>query len=137
MANVAITATSVLASGQASTETLPAGVAITAGQAVYKEAASGTLKVADNDNATPEVRSVYGVALNGAAVGQPVTVVKSDPAFVPGGTLVKGTIYALSATPGSICPVADLVSTNDVVVLGVASSTTVLNLRPFVSGVTI
>jgi hypothetical protein len=137
MANIAITAASVLASGQASTETQLAGVALTAGQYVYKEAATGTFKLADCDSATAEVRNVYGVTLNGAGIGQPVTVAKSDSAFVPGGTLTKGAVYVLSATAGSMCPLADLITTNDVVMLGIATSTTVLNLRPFAPGVTL
>ncbi len=137
MADLVITAANVLASGQASTETGVAGVALTAGQLVYKEAATGRFKGTDCDDATVEKRSIYGIALNGAAIGQPVSVAKSDPDFTPGATLTKGSRYYASGVAGAIAPEADLASGDHVALLGVASSTTKLVMTPFNSGVVI
>lgn len=137
MADLAVTATSVLASGQATKETGVAGAALTAGQLVYKEAATGQFKGTDCDSATAEVRNIYGVALNGAAIGQPVVVARNDPDFTPGATLVKGSRYYASGTAGGIAPEADLASGDHVALLGVASSTTKLVMNPFNSDVVI
>jgi hypothetical protein len=137
MVDVTVTAASVIASGQAEKESGIAGAAITAGQSVYKEAATGQFKLTDVDSATAEVRNCYGVALNGAAIGQSVTVAKSDPDFTPGATLVKGSRYYASSTPGGVAPEADVTSGKYVVLLGVASSTSKLILRPWNTGVVV
>lgn len=54
-----------------------------------------------------------------------------------GATLVAGTPYCVSATSGLICPFADLVSTNYVTYLGVATSTLILSVDINVTGVAI
>jgi hypothetical protein len=51
MADLTITAANVLASGQATKETGVAGATITAGQPVYKEAATGLFKLSDSNAA--------------------------------------------------------------------------------------
>ena len=137
MADLSVTAASVLASGQAQTDRGVAGAAITAGQLVYKEAATGLFKLTDCDSATAEVRNIYGIALNGAAIGQPVVVAQSDPDFTAGATLTKGSRYYASGTAGGIAPEADLASLDHVALLGVASSTSKLVLRPWNTGVII
>jgi hypothetical protein len=57
-----------------------------------------------------------------------VTVHKRG-AITIGATLTAGTAYYLSDTPGGICPLADLLSGEYVVLLGLAASTTVLNVN--------
>jgi hypothetical protein len=135
MVDVSITATGVLPSGNASIDRSGvAGAAVTAGQVVYKESATGLIKLADCDSATAEAKVPYGIALNGAATGQPVAVCTSGDVTV-GGTLVGGTAYYLSDTAGGIRTTPD---TGDLVVLlGLAKSTTVLTLRIQNSGVTL
>ena len=137
MADIVVTAANVLASGQASKETGVAGVAVTAGQPVYKETGTDLFKLTDCDSATVEARNFYGMTLNAAGVGQPVSVAKSDPDFTPGATLTKGSRYYASGTAGGIAPEADLASGDHVVLIGVASSTTKLVMKPLNSGVVI
>lgn len=136
MADISITAANVVASGSAQIDRSGvAGVVLTAGQVVYKEAATGFLKLTDTDSATAEVKQAYGITLNGAAVGQPVAVCTGGPVTI-GGTLGLGLAYYASNTPGGICAVAD-VATETVVFLGLSASTSVLNLRIINSGVTV
>lgn len=134
MANVTITAANVVADGTATTETGIAGAAVTQGQAVYKDAATNTFKLSDND--LTGAKNFYGIALNAAASGQPLTVAKEGKVTI-GGTLVAGTTYAVSATAGAICPQADLTTGNAVLVIGIATSTTVLDIKPHLTGVTL
>lgn len=127
MADLTITATSVVQGSNAQVVHGSAAVAITAGQAVY-ESASGEYSLADNDSGTAAVREVAGIALNGAAAGQPLSVQKSGDITI-GATLTKGGVYCLSSTAGGICPVADLASGDDVILIGIAKSTTVLAVK--------
>lgn len=134
MADIAITATSVVGGGSATRETGSAGVAITAGQAVYLDSATNKYKLSDANAAG--AKTVRGIALNGAALNQPVVVQKDGPITI-GATLVAGTTYCLSATSGGICPQADLTTGDDVVVVGVAASASVLNINIQAPGVTL
>jgi hypothetical protein len=122
-ADLSITATSVAVGSNARTIRRTAGVAITAGKAVYLESSSNTLKLADCDNATAEVRKAIGIAVTSGAVGSMIQVVSFDQAFIPGATLTKGTVYILSATAGGIAPLSDLTTGWYGQVLFIANST--------------
>lgn len=138
MADLSITAASVAQSSAATTVTAYlAGATITAGQVVYLSTANAWL-LADCDAAATGngVANVRGIALNGAASGQPLHVCTRDTAFTPGATLTAGEVYVLSGTAGGIAPVGDLTTGDYTVVLGVAVSTSVLNLNPTAAGVT-
>lgn len=95
-----------------------AAVAITAGQLVYVyDASAKTLKLADaNDTSATAV--VYGVAMNGAAIGQPVRVLRKGR-YAPGFTGAASTIVILSGTAGGLAPTADIVTGWRAVVIGV------------------
>jgi hypothetical protein len=134
MADIAITAANVVGDGSSPRETKTAGVAITAGQAVYFDTTANKYKLSDSN--LTGAKTVDGIALNNAALNQPLTIQKSGPITI-GGTLVKGTTYCQSTTAGGICPQADITTGGDVVVLGVATSTAVLNLHVQVTGVTL
>jgi hypothetical protein len=134
MADISITAASVIADSSAMISHETAGETITAGQVVYRASATGRVSKADNNSGTAEVRSPLGIALNGGAVGQPIAVAKVGPITI-GATLTAGVTYYLSDTPGGICPVADLTTGEYPVVLGVASSASVLKLRIQEAGV--
>ena len=136
MADLTITAASVVASSDATIEHGKAGETITAGQAVYKDASSGKYLKADSNSGTPAARTPRGIALNGAALDQPLAIARSGPVTI-GATLTAGTGYYLSDTAGGICPVADVGSGENVVLLGLATSTTVLALDIQASGVTL
>ena len=136
MADLTITAANVVAGTGAVKETGIAGATITAGQVVYRDPSDSKFKLADADNAAVAVRSPIGIALAGAAASQPLTIVTSGPVTI-GATMTAGLVYYLSPNPGGIAPVADVLAGDDVVVVGVATSTTVLRVGIVISGVTL
>lgn len=138
MADLTITAASVVKGANAVTRTGTAGASITAGQVVYEDTAnSNVLKLADG-NASSATANPVGIALHAAESGQPVTYVIEDDDFTPGATLSMSAaggkaVYVLSATAGGICPVADLASGVYPVVVFVAKSASKAVLK-FVKG---
>jgi hypothetical protein len=134
MADITITAANVLAGAGAETENGTLGATATAGQALYKAAADGRWYLADNNAASAEVRQAKGIALNGGAAGQPVRVLKSGLCTI-GGTMTAGVTYYLSDTPGGICPIADVGSGEYSCIVGIATTTSILDVRFQYSGV--
>lgn len=133
MADIAITAANVLAGPNPQESTLIAGVAITAGQVCYK-AADGTAKLAIANGAAP-ANTVFGIALNGAAIGQPVVLNKLDAAFAPGGTVAVNEVVILSgAVAGNMAPIADLTAGWFLTILGIGIGSNKLALSPVASG---
>lgn len=133
MADLTITATSVVPGSNAVKETGVALSTITAGQVVYRDPTTLKFAPADANSATAAIRAAYGIALNGAAAGQPVTV-QTDGDITIGATLVVGVVYVLSATAGGIAPAADVADGDYVSVIGTPTSTTVLRLAIVQSG---
>jgi hypothetical protein len=127
LADLTITATSVLAGSGSVKVNGTAGASITAGQVVYLDASDNKYKLADNNSATAAVRSPAGIALHASASGQPLTVLTSGPITI-GATVTAGVAYYLSDTPGGICPVADLLTGEYPVVLGLATSASVIEV---------
>lgn len=127
MADISITAASVLAGTGAAVREGTFGATITAGKVVALDATTGKMILADNNSATAAVRQADGIALNGGSDGQPGHMQTSGPITV-GGTLTPGVAYYLSDTPGGICPVADVGSGEYAVLLGIATSASVLEL---------
>ena len=125
MADLVITAASVLPGSDAVIEHGTAGATLTAGKAVYKSSTTGLWMLADNDSATAEARQSIGIALHGATSGQPVTVHRQGDLTL-GAVLTAGEAYYLSNTAGGICPVADVGAGEYVCLMGLAKSTTVL-----------
>jgi hypothetical protein len=142
MADLSVTAASVAASSSADiVRQYNFGATVTAGQVVYLDEtiATPTWKLLDRDAAATgnELTTKKGIALNGGASGQPAAVCVKDTDFTPGATLTNGiTIYS-SDTAGGITS-ADIPTTGDYpTVLGVAKSTTKMNLNPTSSGAVI
>jgi hypothetical protein len=127
LADLTITATSVLAGSGSVKVNGTAGASITAGQVVYLDATDNKYKLADNNSATAAVRSPAGIALHASSSGQPLTVLTSGPITI-GATVTAGVAYYLSDTPGGICPVADLLTGEYPVVLGLATSASVIEV---------
>lgn len=138
MADLTITAANVLAGTNAVVESGVAGATITQGNTLYLDTATNKWKLADNDDATVLVRmsGKGGIALNAASDGQPLSVLRAGNVVI-GATLTAGSAYYLSATPGKICPVGDLVTGKTVVLIGIATSTTNLNVAINYTGVTL
>lgn len=134
MADLVITAASVVAGSGAKKVTGTAGATITAGQVVYYDTATSTYKLADTDSATAAVRSPAGIALNGAASGQTLAVHKSGLLTI-GATVTAGVAYYLSGTAGGICPVADVAAGDYPCIIGIATSAAILSVKIHESGV--
>lgn len=106
------------------------GQAVLAGQAVHEDPADGKWRLGSCTAVTSPRRT--GIALNSApTIGQTVDVQYGGD-LLNTATLVVGASYDLSATPGSVCPEADLVTGNYTSVMGVAKLATTLKLRPIV-----
>lgn len=134
MADLVITAGSVLKGSGATTVTGTAGAAITAGQLLYMDTAdSNKMKLADA-NGGGELEVVRGVALHAAAAGQPITYQTAGQITI-GATVTVGETYISSDTAGGIRPIADLDAADRVAYVGYAISTTVLQLNIINTGV--
>ena len=132
MAALTITAANVLKGSNATLVNGTAGATITAGQLVYLDSATNTYKLTDSD--VVAAASAAGIALHGSLANQPLQILAAGPITV-GATMTAGVVYYASPTAGGIGPVADLVATNRSIVVGVATSTTVLNVQIVDSGV--
>lgn len=127
MTDLTITAASVVG-GSTARDYGTAGETIAAGQAVYLSAATNKWMLADNNSATEAARKAGGIALNGAALNQPIAVQKKGEITI-GATLTPGAAYYLSDTPGGICPVADVGAGEYYCLLGMAKSASVLDIN--------
>lgn len=136
MADISVTSTSVIPSSSAQIVKGTAGATITAGQAVYIDTAdSNKIKLADSDGASP-ANVLAGLAINGAASGQPVYYCTEDTGgFTIGATILAGDDVWLSDTAGGITKTkSDLESGDKVVHLGVMLTTTTLYFKPVTGG---
>lgn len=131
MADLTITAASV-AKVVGNVVTANAGATITAGQPVYVSTTDSLIYPTDADVVTSAV--VAGIALNGGAIGQPITYQTSGTITI-GATVVTGKAYYASATAGGICPEADLLTGDFATFIGFATSTTVITISIKACGV--
>jgi hypothetical protein len=133
MADLTITAANVAKGTNAAvTSTYLAGASITAGQAVYLDTTTSTMKLADADALASS--AAFGIALNSAATGQPIAVQRSGSITI-GATVATGVAYYVSTTAGGICLESDLSTGDFPHFLGFATSTTVIDLNPKACGV--
>ena len=132
MVDLTVTAASVVPTTTTKRLTKVASEAIDAGEAVYLNA-SDQLVLADNDASAASAAAI-GIALASAAANQPCPYTY-DGGLTVGAILTLGTTYILSSTAGKIAPIADVASGDYVTILGVASSTSVLDVHIHASGV--
>jgi len=138
MADIAITAANLLGSVNARYSQQKAGVAITAGQLVYFDTASGTVKLAKANGAAP-INTVFGMAAENAGVGQQILIIVYDTALAIGGTIAAGALVWLSvlnagglnATPAD--DVAGGTMTRILIGIGLGSNTIIFS--PLVGGI--
>jgi len=128
MTDLVITAASVQKTDTTSIKEGVAGVAILAGQYIVRDPTTRRMVLGDGDVAVTDIAN-SGVALNSAAIGQPVDYAWDGDVNM-GAVLAAGRVYVLSSTPGAIAPVADLASGDFTLVLGIARTTSVLALHP-------
>lgn len=131
MADLSITAASVLKSSNGTILQGTAGATITQGQAVYIDTTdSNKIKLADS-NGTAPANTCAGIALNAASSGQPVSYCGLDSAFALGATVTSGAVIYLSNTPGGLTATySDVASGSTVIAVGGAVSTSTMNLNP-------
>jgi len=135
MADLAPVAANVVAAdGAVSKSEHVAGAAIAAGDWLYMDTANNNvMKLAQADGTALE-GTVYGLALNSAAIGQPVLVARSgDVDF--GCVLTVGEIFILSVNAGKICPASDLAASSYVSIVGVGTAADNLKINIFNSGI--
>lgn len=133
MADLTITAANVIAGSGAKKVNGTAGASVTAGQVVYLDSSTNTYKLADNDSGTAAVREVAGIALHAAGSGQPLTILTQGPITI-GATTAVGIVYCLSSTAGGICPSADIASGDYNTIIGIGTSTTVIDVKLHAAG---
>lgn len=131
MADLVVTAANV-AKADGSVQTKNAGVAITAGESVYVDAA-GVLQLCDHASTAAEA-ACSGVALCDAAIGQPCTYLTSGN-YNPGAAVVVGTAYAVGAAAGGVAPIVDVGSGDFTTIIGVATTTSNIKLGLLPAGV--
>jgi hypothetical protein len=137
MADLTVTAASVIAGANASTRTGSAGTTITAGQLIYIDAA-GLVQPAKADTVIHSGLvggNIIGIALNGGSVNQPIQYQVSGN-INPGATVAVGTIYIVSPTnAGGIAPIGDAATGTFMSILGIGTSASNILLQPWVTGV--
>ena len=126
MAELSVTPANVVATSTTRVARGTAGATITAGMPIYIDtAASDVLKPCDADVLASSVCA--GIALHGAASGQPIQyAVSGDITF---STMTVGAVYFVSqTTAGSLCLDTDLLTGDYITVIGVATTATNLKL---------
>lgn len=133
MADISVTAASVVPSATATLENGYFGADISAGQVVALDTATGRYVLADADG-SEVIRRPRGIAVNSGSNGQPATIAKAgDVTF--NAVLTAGVSYFLSPTPGGIGARSEVLAGDYVTHLGIAKSATVLALDIQYSGV--
>lgn len=132
VAELSITATSVLKGSGADVTIGTIGETITAGQAVYLKAADSRYWKAQADGTAAEAAAV-GIALNGGAAGQTVQVLTRGLITI-GATVAAGVFYFVGPTAGGIGLSSDITSTHYVTKLGYATTTGILTIDVTATG---
>ena len=110
-----------------------AGAAISQGEPVYLSTSDGKYYKTDANDGVAKAEAV-GIALIPVATNG-YFLIQTAGLINLGATLVTGTSYYVSTTAGGICLESDLASTNFTTFLGIATSTSLLELDITVSGV--
>ncbi len=131
MADISITAGSVGIANDAKYIKVQFGESVSIGQAVYR-GTNGKYYKTDAD--TELTAAAAGIAISSGGVDDYGLLVTSGKMRI-GATVAVGTVYAVSTTLGGICPIADLGSGDYITTLGVATSTSTLQVDIQVSGV--
>jgi len=126
MADLAPVVATVISAGT-NFKTAIAGATLIQGDVIYLDSTdSNKAKLADASAAA--TATVAGICVTPSLSGQPVLYTAVDTIAI-GATVATGEMYVLSATAGKIAPLADLVSTNIVSIIGIASSTTEIDIQ--------
>ena len=127
MANLSQTAASVTVIGEVGTiDRVTGGEAITQGMPVYLASTGKWLQ--HDANTAAAATAQQGIAMQPCSGdGVRFGICRTKGARINlGATLVKGTVYVVSATKGAICPQADLTTGDYIQILGIAESTSIM-----------
>jgi predicted transcriptional regulator len=137
MADLTVTAGSVLFTSGTKVSSYNAGEAITAGMCVYLKSSDSELYKAQADGTSAEATAV-GIALHAAGDGQPLSYAATGSTINIGATTAK-VHYLVSATAGGVAPIADITTSGHYITrLGYATAadgTFVVDIK--VTGVTV
>jgi hypothetical protein len=134
MVDITMTPASLALGADCTVQTFIAAAAITAGQAVYYDAATGKVNLADAD-ASSATATCIGIAMSTAPAANLPVVVCTGGTLTAGAVFAKGTPYFLSKTAGGVAPAADITGAGTYwTQLGIGTGTTTLLLRPSVTG---
>jgi hypothetical protein len=137
MANLSQTAANVaIGSRETRTNVVQAGEAVTQGMPVYLSTSDNKYYQSDANGSATSAQC-DGIALTSAATdGYFVIALPGSGSKVNlGATLTVGQIYAVSATKGAICPVADLTTGDFPTILGPATTAALLAFDVIEAGV--
>jgi|SRR5579859_1361706 len=139
MADIALTAGSIIPASNAVIARGTAGGSVIAGYAVYADAANSN-QIKPATTAGTATAAVVGIAVNAASPGQPVDYQTSgDLAFGSNSGLASGTVCVLSPTVGGghIAPTPDLAASHGTAyatLIGIATGPANLRLAITASG---
>lgn len=133
MANITQTAANVAAGSSATrVQLVQAGEAITQGMPVYLASDGKYYQTDANDTAVKA--QAKGIAVSPAATDG-YFLMAVDGLINLGATLAVGQIYCVSATKGAIAPYGDLTTNDFVTILGIATTTALMDINIVISGV--
>jgi len=136
MAELVITAAQLLPTANAPASKIVSGEAIAIGDVIARDDNGKGVK-ADANGAAP-LNAPIGIAVcSSAAAGQSILYVSSDSNFKIGATVVNGTPYYLTATPGKIGEFSDLAAGMSVCQVGYGKGTDHMVLHFFNTGQTL
>jgi hypothetical protein len=134
MADLVVTATSVVKYAGAKTANGWAGETIIAGQTLYLDSTTGLLKKADDTTAAKA--TVVGIALNGGAINQPIAYLTGG-GLNPGAAVTVGLAYGITDTAGGIALISERGSGDFNTFLGFATTTSRIEVNIIKAGVAI
>ncbi len=134
MADLVPVVADVIKSTGAVTDTGTAGMGILAGELLYLESATQTLKLAIASSAA--AAAAVGIALHSSLTNQPVTYIKGGN-IILGCAIAVAETYCVTDVAGDIGLVSDRGANDYMTLLGVGSSITEIELRINRSGVKI
>lgn len=133
MADISQTAANVKAGASTTrVQLVQAGETITQGQPVYLASDGKYYQTDANDTAIKA--QAKGIAVTPASTDG-YFLMANDGLVNLGATLAVGQVYVVSATKGGIAPYGDLTTNDFVTILGVATTTALMDINFIISGV--
>ena len=135
MADLVVTEADVTSNNTTQTyRSYQAGEAITAGQVVRIDGATGKLVKSQAD--TADNADILGIAITSAALDE-YLVIAEGGSYITGATMVAGQYYVVSNTAGSLCLFSDLTTGQYATYAIYATTTTAATIRRLETGVAV